>query len=203
MMRCRRTLAALATLAVAAAPLASHADNAMGYRLLSPEDAAALPQNHGALGLQVQRGQQISDQGLTFDIMKVVRVAPGSAGAAAGFKLGDQIIAVDGDVFPTIATFAAYVGSHAPRTAIQMDTMPAGAGPQQAQRITVVLGEAGSPAPQNAHGLTTGTKVAIGVGAAALLCYEMGCFSHHPHQMPPGRPGPMPAAVPHAQPQQR
>jgi predicted metalloprotease with PDZ domain len=168
------------------------AENAMGYRLLTAQDAARLPHNRGALGLDVEREQQISDSGMTFDIIRVKQVRPGSAGAKAGFGVGDKIIAVDGQVFPTIAAFASYVGSVQPGRQISVDTIPAGGGPAQAERITVVVGAAGAAASQPAQqtaqapsGMSTGTKLAIGVGAAALLkCYQMGCFSHGTNQGP-------------------
>ena len=86
-------------------------------------------------------------------------------------------------MFPSVAAFAGYVGSIQPGRQISVDYIPAGEGPQQAQRIDVTLGEAGRPAPaqQNAQqapsgGLSTGTKVAIGVGAAAILCYKYHCY---------------------------
>ena len=172
----------------------------MGYRLLSQQEAGALPQNHGALGMDVERAQQITDAGLTFDIMRVKGLRPGSAGERAGFNRGDSIIAVDGRVFPSIAAFAAYVGSRQPGDSINIDYIPAGGGPAQAQRIAVTVGAAGRPMTQQApapaenapSGMSTGAKVAIGVGAAALLgCYKMGCFSHKPNHAAPVQ-GPQP-----------
>ena len=178
-----------ASVAVWAGPV--YADNAMGYRLLTPEEAAGLPHNRGALGLDIERAQVISDSGMTFDIIRVKQARRGSAGAQAGFKPGDQIIAVDGRVFPSLAIFGAYVGSLTPGSRASVDYIPAGGGPGQAQRIAVAIG---SPAQQAAApppapgGLSTGTKVAIGVGAAALLgCYEMGCFSHRAPAQQPGQ----------------
>ena len=162
---------------------AARADNQMGYQLLSPQDAAALPRNHGVLGLDVDRAQQISDAGMTFDVMRVKQVRPGSPGAKGGLAAGDQIIAVDGKVFPSLVAFASYVGSLPPGSMANVDYMPARGGPGQAQRVTLLVAAAGAPAratPTPAPGMSTGTKVAIGVGAAALFgCYEMGCFSHH------------------------
>ena len=173
----------------------ARADNAMGYRLLSAQEAAGLRNNHGALGMDVERAQQISDSGLTFDIMRVKQVRPGSAGQRAGFAQGDSIIAVDGRVFPSIAAFATYVGSIAPGGTVNVDYIPAGGGPAQAQRIAVVVGAAGRPAPKQAPnsapsgGLSTGAKIAIGAGAVALLgCYKMGCFSRH--RSPAAQPTP-------------
>lgn len=167
-------------------PSAALADNPMGYRLLTAQDASRLPQNQGALGLDVKRVQQITDGGMTFDIIGVTHVRPGSAGALAGFKVGDEIIALDGQVFPTLVAFATYIGSSTPGSQITVDYMPAGHGPQQAQRVAVTVGRAGqAPAPdrqaeaERPAGMSTGTKIAIGAGAVALLgCYEMGCFSH-------------------------
>lgn len=181
------TLLTLSLLGAQLAPVPARAENQMGYRLLSAQEAAGLPRNHGALGMDVERAQQITDGGMTFDIMRVKQVRRNSAGAQAGFQIGDQIIAVDGRVFPTIATFAAYVGSTLPGSQLSIDYMPSGAGPQQAQRIAVAVGGAGeagpaatparqaeAPAPA---GMSTGSKVAIGAAAAALLCYKFGCFS--------------------------
>ena len=100
-------------------PKLAYAENQMGYRLLSVQDASTLPRNHGALGMDVERAQQITDDGMTFDIIRVKQVRPGSPGARAGFGRGDQIIAVDGRVFPSIAAFAAYVGSISPGNRVQ------------------------------------------------------------------------------------
>jgi membrane-associated protease RseP (regulator of RpoE activity) len=175
--------------------LPAHADNQMGYRLLSQEDAQDLPHNHGALGMDIEAAQRITDGGMTFDLIRVKQVRPGSAGAQAGFHPGDEIIAVDGEVFSSLAVFAAYVGSVQPGSQVNVDYIPAGGGPQQAQRIGVTVGTAGQtaqPAPQADQttqpetGLSTRTKVAIGVGAVALFgCYELGCFSRHDHAAVP------------------
>ena len=158
------------------------ADNQMGYQLLPASQASSLPNNGGALGMDVGRSQIINDQGLSFELLRINAVRPGSPGAQAGLKPGDQIIAVDGRVFPSVATFAAYVGSVLPGRQISVDTIPAGGGPQQAQRIGVTVGSKGLTVPPRQTGqpagLSTGTKIAIGVGAAALLgCYKAGCFS--------------------------
>ena len=165
--------------------LPANADNAMGYRLLSPEAAEALPHNHASLGVNVARAEQISDGGMTFDLMRINQVRRGSPGAQAGLKPGDEIIAVDGMVFPSLLVFAAYVGSATAATPLSIDYIPAGGGPQQAQRVTVDIGagsrgpQTASPTPEAKQGMSTSTKIAIGVGAAALFgCYEMGCFSH-------------------------
>jgi membrane-associated protease RseP (regulator of RpoE activity) len=181
-----RKMAMIVAASLLVPPVAAQADNPMSYRLLSQQEAAGLPHNRGALGMQVERAQQITDDGMTFDILRVKQVRPGSPGAQAGFKFGDQIIAVDGRVFASLASFAAYVGSVAPGTQASVDYIPAGGGPQQAQRIGVTVGAAGQTAVPNgqangppATGMSTGTKVAIGVGAAALFgCYELGCFSY-------------------------
>jgi membrane-associated protease RseP (regulator of RpoE activity) len=181
----RRALAALVALPLSFGAMApAFADNPMGYRLLSEREASQLPRQHGALGLEVARAQQIADSGMVFDIMRVQQVRPNSPGAQAGLRPGDQIIAVDGRVFPTIAAFAAYVGSRALGSHGVIDYMPAGNGPAQAQRVGVTFGGPGwsgqpsAPSPQASTGMSTGTKLAIGAGAAALLCYKMGCFSH-------------------------
>ena len=160
-------------------PPPARAENPMGYRMLTSQEAESLPQAKGALGLDVERAEQVTDSGMTFEIMRVRRAKPGSAGEHAGFRDGDTIIAVDGRVFPSVAAFAAYVGSHPPGSQINIDMIPSGGGPQQAQRVSVVVGSAarGGELESSHAGLSTGAKVAI--GAAALFgCYELGCFSH-------------------------
>ena len=152
----------------------ARAENQMGYQLLSQQEASGLPHNRGSLGMDIERAQQITDGGMTFDLIRVKQVRRGSPGAQAGFGPGDQIIAVDGRVFPSLSAFAAYVGSVPPGRAVSVDYIPANGGPAQAQRVSVTLGAAGNPAQSvapepNSTGLSTGTKVAIGVGAAALL----------------------------------
>ncbi len=176
--------AAAAILAMPALCMPARADNQMGYQLLSQQAAATLPRAGGSLGLDIERAQQITDGGMTFDIIRVKQVRRGSAGAQAGLAAGDQLIAVDGRVFASLAAFAGYVGSVPPGSVVKVDYIPANGGPAQAQRVAVTLGGAGAqghaaPPPPDQAGLSTGTKIAIGVGAAALLgCYEMGCFSH-------------------------
>ena len=166
-------------LSVQALPNVAYADNPMGYQLLSAQQAATLPQQGGTLGMNVGRGQEITSGGMSFELLRVNAVRPSSPGAQAGLKTGDQIIAVDGRVFPSVAAFAAYVGSKPPGAQVSIDTLPAGGGPQQAQRVAVTLGrgghaEGGAPAA----GMSTSTKIAIGVAAAALFgCYETGCLS--------------------------
>ena len=75
----------------------------MGYRLLPQEQAEGLPHSGGSLGLDIRRGQVVTDADMTFEILLVSGVRPGSAGAQAGLKPGDQIIAVDGMVFANLA----------------------------------------------------------------------------------------------------
>ncbi len=167
-------------------PDAALAANQMGYQVLSAEQAGALPRRGGALGMDIGPAQAITDAGLAFELLRVNGVRPDTPGAQAGFHVGDQIIAADGHVFPSVAAFAGYVGSLQPGQQIAVDYIPSGGGPQQAQRIGVTVGAGGRavpPAPpaEQAHpaGLSTGAKVAIGVGAAALFgCYKLGCFSH-------------------------
>lgn len=182
----RRAIAALVALPLSFGTIGpAFADNPMGYRLLSEQEASRLPRQHGALGLDVARARQIADSGMVFEIMRVQQVRPNSPGAQAGLRPGDQIIAVDGRVFPTIAAFAAYVASRTPGSHGVIDYMPAGGGPAEAQRVGVTFGGPGwsgrPSAPSSGEastGMSTGTKLAIGAGAAALLCYKMGCFSH-------------------------
>jgi C-terminal processing protease CtpA/Prc len=189
----RATEAFAAACLLIAPGLPARAENQMGYRLLSPQEAAELPRNRGALGLDVERGSQITDSGMTFAIIRVKQVKPGSTGGRAGLKTGDQIIALDGRVFSTLAAFAAYIGSASPGSQMMVDYMPAGGGPQQAQRATVTVGQAGQTAPpmteaERHGGLSTSSKIAIGAGAVALFgCYRMGCFSHHGDTQQPAR----------------
>jgi hypothetical protein len=161
-------------------PPAAHADNQMGYKLVSQRDVANLPRTHVTLGMDVERAQQITSQDLVFDTIRVKQVHRGSPGEEAGLVAGDQIIAVDGRVFASLVAFAGYVGSLPPGSQATVDYMPAQGGPSQAQRVMVTLAALGQTSQDTARtpGMSTSTKVAIGVGAAALFgCYEMGCFS--------------------------
>ena len=198
-MRKTALFAAAAILWIQVYPHAARADNQMGYKLVSQRDVAGLPRTHVTLGMEVERAQQIKSQGITFDIIRVKLVRKGSPGEQAGLTAGDQIIAVDGRVFASLAAFAGYVGSLPPGAQATMDYMPAQGGPAQAQRVTVTMAPAGQQAPVDPNartaGLSTGSKVAIGVGAVALFgCYEMGCFSHRhaksqtPVMAPQGQP---------------
>ena len=177
------SMTALAMLGVLGASAPARADNQMGYKLETTEVAAKLQRSGGSLGMKVGPEKDITSGGLTFELLKVEHVGDGSPAEQAGLKTGDQIIAVDGHGCPDTASFAAYVGSVAPGRQIAVDYMPAGGGPQQAQRVGVTVGEGGHAAPANrdvprSKGLSTGDKVAIGAGAAAVFgCYEAGCFS--------------------------
>jgi len=169
-------------LAVQLAPVVAHAENAMGYQLMSMSQAARLPDNHGTLGLDVARARQISSSGMSFALMQVRGVQPGSPAARAGFQQGDQVIAVNGRVFPTTTAFAAYLRSIPPGTRINIDYMPAGAGPANAERVALVVGKPGERRAQYASsseqssGMSKRTK--LGLGAAAVIgCYYLGCFS--------------------------
>ncbi len=183
----KRQVAALAIGAMLAAPWASGpaaADNKMGYQLETPEQAAQLQKSGGSLGMKVGPQEQINSEGLTFQILKVEGVNQGSPAEQAGLKVGDQIIAVNTHVFLNTKTFAEYVGSAKPGQQIEIDYMPAGGGPKQAQRVGVTVGEAGKAAPPHKEpstvggGLSTGDKIAIGLGAAAVIgCYEFNCYS--------------------------
>ena len=184
----RATAAVLAAtmLSLQCIPAFAQTQNQMNYHLVTAQEAASLQQVGGALGMNIVTGEQIHDGGLNFELLKISGVQNGTPGAQAGLHPGDQIIAADGRVFPSLKTFAAYVGSIPPGKLMSMDYIPSGGGPQQAQRIGVTVGSRGrAVAPAQAdtqpshEGLSTGTKIAIGVGAAALFgCYEMGCFSH-------------------------
>lgn len=133
----RLACAVLAAASLLAQP--AHADNPMGYRLLPANEAAQLPRNQGTLGADVERARRISEDGMSFDVMRVTKIRPGSAAARAGLRLGDQIIALNGFVFPDLDSFAAYIGSRTRGSRVTLDYMPGGAGPAQAQRIDVVL----------------------------------------------------------------
>ena len=189
----RRIASVVLAIALAGAQFAAspaRAENQMGYRLLSVQEASALPRRGGALGLAVAAAQEINDSGLTFEVLRVTATRPGSPAAQVGLKSGDLIIAADGRVFPGVLTFSAYVGSVPQGGQITLDYIPAGGGPKEAQRVAVTVAAGGRPAaaqaeqPEKDAGLSTGSKLAIGVGAAALFgCYELGCFSR-------GRTGP-------------
>ncbi len=176
----RHREAALALALVLAALATARADNAMGYRLVTAQEAQSLPRSGGALGLELRGAEMIREPGMTFEIMQVSRVHDRSPGASAGFHPGDELISVNGRVFPSLKVFAAYVGSLQPGRPVNVDYIPAGGGPAQAQRVQVTPGQSAAP------GMSTREKVAIGVGAAALFgCYEMGCFSHRSSAPPP------------------
>jgi S1-C subfamily serine protease len=174
------------TAANVVASVPARADNQMGYRLLTDQDAQQLPRNHGALGLDIERAQQITDSGMTFDIIRITNVRPGLPGERAGFHRGDDIVAVDGYVFASLNSFGDYVGSLRPGQAVVFDAIPANGGPAQAERITVTVSATGDSSPPGAAGASSGglsTRAKIGLGVAALFgCYELGCFSHGPPQ---------------------
>ena len=182
----KREIAILAAVLIGCqcvAGLAS-ADNKMGYKLESAAEASALTKAGGSLGMKVGPEDDISSEGLSFQVLKVEGVAGDSPAAQAGLKVGDQIIAVNGRVFPNTKTFAEYVGPIKPGQLIDVDYMPQGGGPKDAQRVGVTVGEGGHAtkaqpdAAKSANGMSTGEKVAIGLGAAAIIgCYEYGCIS--------------------------
>ena len=126
-------------------PNHAYAENQTGYRLLSVQEASRLPRHHGALGMHVERAQQITDG-------HDIRFDSSEAGAArlawhsSRLSQGRPIIAVDGRVFPSITAFGAYVGSIPPGSRIQcVDYIPAGGGPENAKRVPVPIGDAGRP----------------------------------------------------------
>ena len=174
-----RTVTAIAIacmLTLQSTPKLAYAENQMGYRLLSVQEASGLPRHHGALGVGVERAQQITDGGMTFDLIRVKQVRRGSPGDRAGFRKGDQII----------ATFGAYVGSMSPGSRVNVDYIPAGGGPGNAERVPVIIADAGRPtreppqSPQSNDAASSGmsTRTKIGIAAAALFgCYALGCFS--------------------------
>ena len=87
----------------------------MGYRLLAAEEAMKLPSNHCSLGMSLERSRQITDSGMTFDIIRIDQVRAGSPTARAGSHVDDQIITVDGHVFPGLAIFGTYISALAAR----------------------------------------------------------------------------------------
>ena len=150
--------------------------NQMGYQMMSSQEAASLPRGGGTLGLTLESTQQISEQGLSFSVLRVTQVRPGSPAAAGGMQRGDNVIAVNGLVFPGIREFAQYVGSLTPGATVSVDFIPRGTQPDNAQRMTVRAGSADGRAPEEKSGMSTRMK--LGLGAAALFgCYELGCFS--------------------------
>ena len=73
-----------------------------------------------------------------------------------------------------------------PGSRVNVDYIPAGGGPETAERVPVIVGDVGRPTqepPQKrqsydaaSSGMSTRTK--IGIAAAALFgCYAIGCFS--------------------------
>ena len=166
-------------------PTVARAENQMGYELVSAQEARTLPHNRGALGMDVERAQQITDDGMTFELIRVKQVRGGSSGAQAGLRRGDLIIAVNGRVFASLAAFGAYVQSILPGERISIDYIPAGGGPEKAERVNAIVAAAGQPPPpapssrqqqDAATGMSTRTK--IGIAAVALFgCYELGCFN--------------------------
>ena len=177
-------LLAAAILGLAGTPGRAQTQNGMNYHLVTPQEAASFPRAGGALGMDIVSGDHINDAGMSFELLRIKGVRVGTPGAQAGFHAGDQIIAADGRVFPSLQAFAAYVRSLPPGKLMAVDYIPAGGGPQAAQRIGVTVGDGGravtaSKGDSEHEGLSTGTKVAIGVAAVALFgCYEMGCFTH-------------------------
>ncbi len=178
----KRKIAMVVAVLLGSQSLAS-ADNKMGYKLETPEQASSLTKAGGSLGMKVGPKDDITSEGLTFQVLKVEGVVADSPASQAGLKVGDQIIAVDGHVFPNTRTFAEFVGSIEPGKQIDVDYMPENGGPKDAKRVGVTIGKGGhatkpkEDAPKSAAGLSTGDKVAIGVGAAAIFgCYEFDCF---------------------------
>lgn len=124
----RRTVTAIAIASMLTfqwTPNLAYAENQMGYRLLSVQEASRLPRPRDALGMDVERAQQITDEGMTFNLIRVKQVRRGSPGDRAGFRKGDQIIAVDGRVFPSIVAFHRAAASGAAGAAARARAGPA------------------------------------------------------------------------------
>lgn len=144
-----RTVAlALAAFLSVGNTLPAQAENAMGYQLMTDREAANLGRNHGALGLEVAQGRRISDPDLSFDLLQVRRVSRSSPGEVAGLRVGDQIIAVNGRVFSSLRSFAAYVGSLEPGAVARIDFIPQGGGPSDARRVEATVGQARAERPE-------------------------------------------------------
>lgn len=114
-----------------------------------------MPQNRGSLGMDVERAQQITDSGMTFDIIRVTQVRPGLAGARAGLHKGDQIIALDGRVFSSLAVFAAYVGSLPPSRSVKVDFIPAVAVPRRLSALPLLQAAHALPLKKRVSGRRT------------------------------------------------
>ncbi len=155
------------------------ADNQMGDRPQTPEASAGSKRAGDTLGAKIRPGKEITSR-VTFEILRVEGVGAASPAEQAQLPAGDPIVAVDGRVFPVTPTYA---GSAAPDRRTGVDSVPAGSGPQQAQRVGVAAGGGGHAAPANRDvprgtGLSTGDKIAMGVGATAVFgCDEAGCLS--------------------------
>ena len=200
----KREVAIVAAILVGSQSLAAvaSADNKMGYTLETPEQASQLHRAGGSLGMKVGPEDNINSEGLSFQLLKVEGVVDDSPAKQAGLAVGDQVIAVNGHVFPNTKTFAEYVGSIAPGEQVDIDYMPKGGGPKDAKRVGVTVGEGGhatkpkQEAQKSAGGLSTGEKVAIGLGAAAVIgCLEWNCYSKIKKKYDEERSGKAPAAA--------
>jgi hypothetical protein len=81
------------------------ADNQMGYQLLTRQEAARFPHNEGRLGMDIEAAGSITDSDVRSDPDQVREAR--SASANADFSRCAEIIALDGKVFDSLATFAA------------------------------------------------------------------------------------------------
>ena len=189
-------LAASSLLSLQGFSAPARAENQMGYQMLSTEQSAALARNGGELGMDVGQGEQITSGGLNFELLRVGSLKPNSPASRAGLNVGDQVISVDGRVFPSVAAFARYVASIPPTRQISVDYIAKGGGRQQAQRVVMLVGGVGARSQSDnivaaSKGLSPSSRTAIGVGAVALFgCYEVGCFARSALQppLPPVRP---------------
>ena len=110
---------------------AASADNKMGYQLETPQQAGGLTRAGGSLGMRVGPEQEITSEGLSFELLKVEDVGQRSPAAQAGLSAGDRIIAVNGHVFPDTSTFAAFVGAVPPGHQIEGRLHPLRRWPRQ------------------------------------------------------------------------
>lgn len=136
--------AALFTGQIGIAP--ARADNPMGYQLITEQVASNLPRRGGVLGIDIASGQSVNDSSGNFQVLEIKAVRSGSAADQAGLRRGDQIIAMNGVVFPSPSAFASYAASIPPGTRVSLDYMPFGGGPQEASRVTMIVGSAASAA---------------------------------------------------------
>jgi hypothetical protein len=98
--------------------------------LLSVQEAARLPRHRGARGMDVERAQQITDDGMTFDLIRVKQVRRGSPGDRAGFRKGDQSLLSTVEYFRASRRSALMSDRCRPATGSASITYPQEVGPR-------------------------------------------------------------------------